>query len=145
MRLACGDTSFLISFYGSDSNSSRAVNFARQLGQPLTISAFNEYEFAQSLRFAVWRSRISSANAAQALRTFEVDKRSGGIILASCNLQDVMAEANRLSLSYTEKGGHRAFDILHVAAAVHLGATDFLSFDLNQRRLAQAEGLKLNP
>jgi predicted nucleic acid-binding protein len=30
-------------------------------------------------------------------------------------------------------GGHRAFDILHVAAAVYLGADEFLTFDSNQR------------
>jgi hypothetical protein len=35
----------------------------------------------------------------------------------------------------TVTGGHRAFDILHVAAAVHLGADEFLTFDSNQRKL----------
>ena len=45
----------------------------------------------------------------------------------------------------TVTGGHRAFDILHVAAAVHLGADEFLTFDSNQRRLALATGLKPGP
>jgi predicted nucleic acid-binding protein len=37
--------------------------------------------------------------------------------------------------------GHRGFDILHVAAALQLQAAEFLTFDANQRRLANAEGL----
>jgi hypothetical protein len=42
-------------------------------------------------------------------------------------------------------GGHRAFAILHVAAALHLGASEFLTFDTNQRKLATTAGLKLGP
>jgi hypothetical protein len=42
-------------------------------------------------------------------------------------------------------GGHRSFDVLHVATALHLGARDFLTFDANQRKLAAAEKLKVKP
>jgi predicted nucleic acid-binding protein len=45
----------------------------------------------------------------------------------------------------TATGAHRAFDILHVAAAVHLGADEFLTFDSNQRKLALAAGLNPGP
>jgi predicted nucleic acid-binding protein len=41
--------------------------------------------------------------------------------------------------------GHRFLDILHVATARVLGASEFLSFDENQRRLARAEGLAARP
>jgi len=40
-------------------------------------------------------------------------------------------------------GGHRSFDILHVAAALTIDAKQFLTFDENQRRLAEAEGLSV--
>jgi len=46
-----------------------------------------------------------------------------------------------LSLSACPTEGHRDFDVLHVATALHLGASEFLTFDANQKRLAQAEGL----
>jgi len=39
--------------------------------------------------------------------------------------------------------GHRGFDILHVAAALILEADEFLTFDANQKRLAELEGLKV--
>ena len=38
-------------------------------------------------------------------------------------------------------GGHRGFDILHVAAALVLRADEFLTFDANQKKLAESEGL----
>ena len=46
-----------------------------------------------------------------------------------------------LSAKHTESGGHRFADILHVATALQLGSSEFLTFDANQRTLVQAEGL----
>jgi predicted nucleic acid-binding protein len=53
----------------------------------------------------------------------------------------VVGIAERLSAQYTWSEGYRGFDVLHVATALHLGATEFLSFDAGQKRLAEAEGL----
>ena len=58
-----------------------------------------------------------------------------------CNLADILLEAKRLWAIHTLTGGHRSFDILHIAAAKKLGAQQFLTFDANQRLLAQAENL----
>ena len=44
-------------------------------------------------------------------------------------------------MTHTVTGGHRGFDILHVATARLLRATEFLTFDANQKMLAGAEGL----
>jgi len=53
--------------------------------------------------------------------------------------------AERLSARHTGAHGHRAFDVLHVATALHLGAREFLTFDTSQRKLAAAEKLKVKP
>ena len=47
----------------------------------------------------------------------------------------------RLSAQYTWTEGHRGFDVLHVATALHFGARELLTFDAKQKRLAEAEGL----
>ena len=52
--------------------------------------------------------------------------------------------AKVLSRQQTPKLGTRTADLLHVAAAVELGAVSLFSFDLQQRKMAQAAGLKLN-
>jgi predicted nucleic acid-binding protein len=41
----------------------------------------------------------------------------------------------------TDSHGHRSRDILHVATALESGAKEFLTFDKNQKKLAEAEGL----
>ena len=56
---------------------------------------------------------------------------------------EVHQRAEALSARYTESGGHRLVDIMHVATALHLGAEEFLTFDANQKRLAVAQGLKV--
>jgi predicted nucleic acid-binding protein len=53
--------------------------------------------------------------------------------------------AERLSAKHTATGGHRSMDILHVAAAVTVDATEFLTFNRNQARLASAEGMRVKP
>jgi len=53
----------------------------------------------------------------------------------------VVDEAKRLSATHTLTGGHRGFDILHVATALIVKAQQLLTFDVNQKKLAEAEGL----
>jgi predicted nucleic acid-binding protein len=72
---------------------------------------------------------------------FEADQAKGRIRVHVCNLADVMDEAKRLSATHTLSGGHRGFDILHVATALIVKGQRFLTFDANQKRLAEAEGL----
>lgn len=67
--------------------------------------------------------------------------RDGRLQIRVCNLADVADEAKRLSATHTLTGGHRRFDILHVATAVIVKARKLLTVDANQKKLAEAEGL----
>jgi predicted nucleic acid-binding protein len=53
--------------------------------------------------------------------------------------------AARISEKHTAANGSRSLDILHVAAAKAMGATEFLSFDVRQRALASMDGLHAVP
>ena len=44
---------------------------------------------------------------------------------------------------HSEKLGTRSLDILHVASALVLGSTSFVTFDRRQAALARASGLKV--
>ncbi len=77
------------------------------------------------------------------LARFQANIASGGVCLVSTDHAGVLQIAERLSAQYVQKTGHRGFDILHVATALHLGAREFLTFDANQKKLAEAEGLKV--
>ena len=56
----------------------------------------------------------------------------------------VQLRAEALSAAHTISSGHRLADILHVATALHLGVTEFLTFDSNQKKLALAEAFSLS-
>jgi hypothetical protein len=54
-------------------------------------------------------------------------------------------EARRIARLWTVTDGYRSLDILHVAAALVSEVDEFLTFDVNQRKLAAAENLKVKP
>ncbi|HOC57172.1 MAG TPA: type II toxin-antitoxin system VapC family toxin [Verrucomicrobiota bacterium] len=149
--IAFPDTSFLCAFYRRQSNSPIAAAHAATMKEPLHVTALLVYEFRQSLRFQVWRHShnprqgMPLADAQAALNQLETDLANGVAVLAPCHFQEVFRRAEALSARHTISEGHRSFDILHVATALHLGAREFLTFDVNQRTLAAAEQLKVNP
>ena len=141
--MICCGTSFLFSLYGNDVNSPQAVAWIAQCTEPVSLSAFTRYELENALRFAEFRRTLAPGAAAKYLIQFEAAIAQGRLVIAACNLADVVDEARRLSALHTLSGGHRAFDILQVATALKLGATQFLSFDARQKQLATAEGLQV--
>jgi hypothetical protein len=58
---------------------------------------------------------------------------------------DLHEKAAQLAQKYTAIFGTRPMDLLHIAAAILLGASQLLSFDERQRQAAKREGLKLRP
>jgi predicted nucleic acid-binding protein len=137
----CCDTSFLFSLYGNDVHSPRAVAWVAQCAVAIRLNALTHYELGNALRFAECRHALKTGEAAKCWALFEAAVAQGRLTVESSNLADVVDEARRLSATHTLTGGHRGFDILHVATALELGATEFLTFDANQKKLAQAEGL----
>jgi predicted nucleic acid-binding protein len=137
----CCDTSFLFSLYANDAHSARAVAWVRATSAPLHLSTLNEYEAANAFRFAEFRRAVPAGRAVAYWADLESDVAAGRLVVTPCNLAAVVAEAKRLSATHTLTGGHRSFDVLHVACALHLDASQFLTFDRNQKRLAEAERL----
>lgn len=140
MVIAC-DTSFLFALYGSDVHSSKAVAWVARNTRVLYLNSLTHYEFGNALRFSEFRKAIPTGSAAQYWVGLEAAVAQGRLVVATSNLADVVDEARRLSSLRTLAGGHRGFDILHVASALKLKATHFLTFDGNQKKLAEAEGL----
>ena len=75
------------------------------------------------------------------LRDLDSDLRNDVLKPSPVDWAVVHQLAEDLSARHTDSGGHRLADILHVATALHLGKTEFLTFDANQRQLAKAAGL----
>jgi predicted nucleic acid-binding protein len=145
MAISIADTSFLFSLYGNDTHTASARAWGSKRNRPVTITALSRYELGHALRFAAFRKVISPTEALASLAALEADLQAGYLQLTPCDFSVIIEEARRLSDRHTLTGGHRSFDVLHVATARVAKATNFLSFDANQRKLARAIGLTVAP
>lgn len=136
-------TGFLCSLYAPDAHSTRAA--ARMARQPLPLPFvwLHQLELRNALRLRVFRREITSAQREAALNLMLADLADGVLANASPPHAAVMTEAERRSALHSEHLGTRSLDILHVASALVLGSTDFLTFDQRQSALAKAAGLKV--
>jgi predicted nucleic acid-binding protein len=141
------DTSFLCALYVPQSTSTRAIVYTGSLSDPLESTSLLFFEFRQSIQFQVYRHfkdrnrgyPLAVAQAAAA--ALQSDVKVGFYRHAAVDWAGVHQIGERLAPQHTIKGGYRSFDIFHIATALHLGATEFLTFDRNQKKLAKAEGL----
>jgi len=141
------DTSFLCALYRAQVISPKADAFMAGLIGPLRVSSLLLLEFRQSVRLQIRlhgndRAKGFSQNEGlQMLRDLQLDLNAGILSTQPVDWADVHQRAESLSSTHTLAGGHRLADILHVATALHLGVEEFLTFDANQKKLAEAERL----
>lgn len=145
------DTSFLFSLYLPRTSSEAAANTFAALERALPVTTLLLYEFENAVRLAARMNAqdkhkgFSTQVAQVALARLEADLDDGVLEVVPCDFATVIHLARKLSNTRTWRGGHRSFDLLHIATSRHLKAKRFLSFDVAQRRLAEAEGLKVGP
>lgn len=143
------DTSFLCALYRIQDNSTVALACRNTMKKPLHVSRLLIWEFRQAARFQAFRHSENPTmgyplrEAEKMLADFADDLRDAFVVTATCDLVEILTLGEQISKIRTFAGGHRGFDILHVATALALDAKEFLSFDANQIRLARAEGLTI--
>jgi predicted nucleic acid-binding protein len=141
------DTSFLCALYREQTNTDRADAFVEAFKGEIIVSSQVLWEFRQSARFQVFRHQsdrtkgFSKSGAVRMMGVLEANVKAGSLTLATVEWPDVHSIAETLSATHTIKGGHRPMDIIHLSTAKHLGLKHFLTFDGNQKKLAEAEGL----
>jgi len=142
------DTSFLCALYRTQNNSDRAIACRMEMNGPLAITHLLLWEFRQSARFQAFRHRNNPQQgyplheAEKMIADLKEDLDNGAVVIAEADSMKVLALAERISKLRTYEGGHRSFDVLHIAAALELEADAFVSFDGNQNALAAAEGMQ---
>lgn len=137
------DTSFVVSLYSSDVNFDTAARVMEASTGDRLITTLGELEVVNALSLRVFRKEVSAIQARASLDDFEKDVRDGVLQLRPLPEQ-AFDRARQLSRQTTPRLGTRTADVLHVAAALELGADALFSFDKQQRRLARALRLKLN-
>ena len=143
------DTSFLCALYRLQVKSSEAAVYFAAMPGSLEVTTLLLYGFRQAVRFQIRLHRQDPtkgyplAEGTKMLADLKSDLISGDVVTVPAPWPQVHLAAERLSELYTDARGHRSMDILHVATAIELGAREFLTFDANQKKLAEAEGLKV--
>ena len=143
--VAYADTSFLFSLYAQDANTVEAGRFAATLDEPLVFTPLQRHELRNAFRLAVFRREIAAADCQGLLDMVEADTKTGVLVETPVSWAEVYSAAEALSAAHSSAFGTRGFDVLHVAAAIALGARNFLTFDIRQKKLAVKAGLKVKP
>ena len=140
---AYADSGFLCSLYAPDAHTQRAVARMARQSLPLPFVWLHQLELRNALRLRVFRAEITPAQRDASLNAMLADRSGGMLAVVAPPLAEVMIEAERLSALYSETLGTRSLDVLHVASALVLGRSEFLTFDNRQGALASAAGLKV--
>jgi len=135
------DTSFLFSLYAADANSSRADAWRQANPSPLPFTAFHRLELRNALSLAVFQQRLTPYEAQATWQEVENDLDTGFLVSRDCLWRRVLCEAEDYARTCTPAVGCRTLDIIHVAAAKFLAASEFCTFDTRQANLAGRIGL----
>ena len=142
---AYADSSFLLKLYIREPETMAAWQVVNSRQGPLSFTNLLRLEMTNGIRRCAASRKISKTQAARALRLLRAHLQSPLYARAVVHWDSIYRRALRLSRKHAETLHVRSLDLLHVATALEIGATEFLSFDDRQRRTARAEGLNVLP
>jgi len=137
------DTSSLVALYYPEDKSEPLIAHLRRRPLPLAFTWLHEIEFTNGLQLKLFRKEAEAAAVAATLDTLRADTESGILHRAQPSWPTVFATTMRLSTAHSRALGTRTLDLLHVAAALTLSATEFVTGDERQAKAAAKEGLKV--
>ena len=110
---------------------------------PLAITHHCRVEIINVICLAGFRGFITAEAMNDSLESFDEDFAQGMYVQADLPWRSALNRATELSREHTPSLGCRSLDILHVASALELALPNFLTFDLRQKKLAKAVGMKV--
>lgn len=139
------DTGILVKLYTPEANTPEAVRLVSQFKPPFAFTHWQELELRTALRLKVFRREMTEDELRRVMRRIGNDLVDGHWQRPRYDLAAVYHTAERLSAQHAATVGCRTLDILHVAAALVIGARDFLTFDTRQGELARRAGMQVRP
>ena len=139
------DTSVLFPLYVPDANSARADAWRQANPEPIDFTGFHRIELRNALSLAVFQQRLTPVQAEAAWTQVQEDLKAGFLVAKPNVWAKLIPEAEALATHHTPTIGTRSLDILHVSAALVMGATEFCTFDVRQGKLARLAGMDLRP
>jgi predicted nucleic acid-binding protein len=136
------DSSVLVASYANEPQSPLARRALMSVLQ-VPYTPLHHLEVRNAMRVLVGRRRLTAGESTKVLVHLEDDVSSGRLRQVPIDLYAMFSAAEALSVRHASRILSRSLDTLHVAAALELGCSRFVTFDTRQGRLAAACGLKV--
>ncbi len=137
------DPSALLKLYIHEPESAAMNSWRARTKGALAVTHHGRVEVINGICLAFFRGDITAAAMSDSLASFDDDFAEQRYVQADLLWRATLKRAAELSREHTARLGCRSLDVMHVASALELGFSRFLTFDLRQRNLAKAAGLKL--
>lgn len=141
MTAAYFDTRVLLKLYTMEPESRAVQEFVASRGVAITVTELHLTEATSALRLKEFRGECSADQSTAALGSLDEDLRARVLRKSAVDWPDVWTRCQTLARVEAARHGTRTLDTLHVAAALHLGSSEFVSTDVRQTALARACGL----
>jgi predicted nucleic acid-binding protein len=136
------DTSALLKLYIREQGSEAVQAHIVSQDLPLPLWEIQEAELVNALRLKAFWKEITPVQAETQIGLFQTRRKKGFYTFPEIDRNSLMKRFLSLSAE-TPRLGCRTMDIFHVACALEISATLFLSFDQRQNALATHAGLPL--
>lgn len=140
------DSGFVVSLYRPTESLSRvARREIKRAPTPILLSPLSLLEIRNALNMAIARGEIGIAERDAVMAEIDLQIANGFFQVAQVSQAAIYARAGELSDRHTPAHFARSLDLMHIAAALLCRAALFLSTDARQKKVAEAEGLKVRP
>jgi predicted nucleic acid-binding protein len=137
------DPSALLKLYLHEPESRIMAAWRTEARGPLSVTHHGRVELVNGIAQAAHRKLISQLAFDGALAALDDDFAQGRYVQADLLWRAALSRAAKLSREYSRHLGTRTLDVLHVASALELGFSIFISFDIRLQNLVKAVGLEL--
>ncbi len=139
------DSALIVKLYVKEATSPDAIQLVCSYPAPYALTQWQALEVKNAIRLKAFRAEITADEMNQSIAALEQDIAAGRWQRPDYTADVVEQRADELSATYSAALGCRTLDIIHVAAALVLGAKEFLTFDGRQGALAKQVGLVVKP
>jgi predicted nucleic acid-binding protein len=139
------DSAVIVKLYVREATSSDAIRLVGAYVAPYWLTQWQALEVKNAIRVKAFRKEITAGEMNLSLAAFEQDITAGRWQRPIYAAALVEQKAEELSASHAAVIGCRTLDIIHVAAAVVIRASEFVTFDARQGAVAKQAGLIVKP
>jgi predicted nucleic acid-binding protein len=136
------DPSALLKLYLHQPESAAMNAWRAKAKGALALTHHGRVEVVNGICLAAHRRDITAEALADTLASFDEDVSGGFYRQADLLCRATLNRSAELSRSFSARLGTRSLDVLHVASALELELTLFVTHDKRQEALARAVGLK---